>query len=174
MGAHNHDDGTTLNTNSSHSYTPLATPPDDESALGEYGLVEKWVEVWDYVGGIRFRGFLATKEGQRALFVFFDENVYTHDLKPGYDTDSTTGSEVDVRAGKLTGCSLMALLELCSIPAFDCSQLVACLDRRLPTNDGRGLRRDLGWVGFEPVTLAVWTDSDDIVSARWLLLGMDI
>jgi len=67
----------------------------------------------------------------------------------------------------------MALLELCSISSFDCTQLVACLDRRLPANEMSGLRRDLGWVGFEPVTLAPWTESDEIVSPRWLLMGMD-
>jgi len=69
--------------------------------------------------------------------------------------------------------SLMALLELCSIPSFDCSQLIACLDRSLPTADMTGLQRDLGWVGFEMATLAAWTDSDDIVSNRWLFLSMD-
>jgi hypothetical protein len=73
----------------------------------------------------------------------------------------------------LTVDSLMALLELCNVPAFDCSQLIACLDRSLPTADMTGLQRDLGWVGFELATLATWTDSDDIVSNRWLFLSMD-
>lgn len=33
--------------------------------------------------------------------------------------------------------------------------------------------RDLGWVGFEAVTLAEWTESDAIVSDRWMFLSMD-
>lgn len=172
MGAHNFDDGTTQQNTRMSGYTPLATPPEDESALFENsGLVEHWVEVWDYAGGIRFRGFVATREHKRMLFIFFDDNVLAHDLKPGYASD--TGSDVDVRSSKLTRYSLMALLELCSVPAFNCSQLIACLDRRLPTNEMRGLSRDLGWVGFEPVTLAEWTDSSDVVSTRWLLFGIE-
>jgi hypothetical protein len=173
MGTHNHDDGTIHNPTSTHGYTPLATPPEDELALlEECGIIEKWIEVWDYIGGIRFRGFLAAKEDKRALFIFFNDDILTHDLKPGYTAHNPMNG--NRQEGKLTKCSLMALLELCSVPDFDCAHLVACLDRRLPTNDMRGLRRDLGWVGFEPVTLAEWTDSDDIVSTRWLLLGMEI
>lgn len=148
-----HDDNNGIRTNRrKHQYGVLATPPKgDAGFLEDPGVVEKWIEVWDYVGGVRFRGFLASNEDHRSAFIFFDDNILSHDLKPG----------------------LMALLELCSVPAFDCSQLIACLDRRLPTTDMTGLQRDLGWVGFELATLAVWTDSDDIVSNRWLFLGMD-
>jgi hypothetical protein len=42
------------------------------------------IEMWDYVGGIRFRGFIAEKDGERALFVFFDQAVIGGDLKAGY------------------------------------------------------------------------------------------
>lgn len=173
MGTQNHHDDILHNAASTHGYTALATPPEDEPALlGEYGLVEKWVEVWDYVGGVRFRGYLAAKEEKRTLFIFFNDDILTHDLKPGYVIHNPM--ESNPQAWILTRCSLMALLELCSVPEFACAHLVACLDRRLPTNDMRGLRRDLGWVGFEPATLAEWTDSDDIISTRWLLLGMEI
>lgn len=48
------------------------------------GLVTNWLEVWDYVGGARFRGFVAENEGERSLFVFFDRGVIGSDLKPGY------------------------------------------------------------------------------------------
>jgi hypothetical protein len=47
------------------------------------GLVRDYVEVWDYAGGARFRGFVAEKDDERALFVFFDKEVIGKDLKPG-------------------------------------------------------------------------------------------
>jgi hypothetical protein len=48
--------------------------------------VSDWIEMWDYVGGIRFRGFVAEKEDERAMFVFFDQAVVAGDLKAGYVT----------------------------------------------------------------------------------------
>jgi hypothetical protein len=48
-----------------------------------HGLVTDWLEVYDYVGGARFRGFIAETNGERNLFVFFDQGVLGNDLKPG-------------------------------------------------------------------------------------------
>jgi hypothetical protein len=42
------------------------------------------IEMWDYVGGTRFRGFVAEKDGEKSLFVFFDQAVIGRDLKAGY------------------------------------------------------------------------------------------
>jgi hypothetical protein len=72
-----HDDGIKTKRRK-HKYGVLATSP-----KADPGVVEKWIEVWDYVGGVRFRGFLASNEDHRAVFVFFDDNVLSHDLKPG-------------------------------------------------------------------------------------------
>jgi len=85
MGAQNNHDGTKNIASNTYDYSPLVTPPGDESTaiIEENGLVEKWVEMWDYSGGVRFRGFVAVKEDKRTLFIFFDDNVRTHDLKPG-------------------------------------------------------------------------------------------
>lgn len=47
------------------------------------GVVSDWIETWDYVGGIRFRGFVAEKEEGKAMFVFFDQSVVAGDLKAG-------------------------------------------------------------------------------------------
>lgn len=116
------------------------------------GLVHSWFEVWDYVGGGRFRGFVVESGAERAMFVFFDPEAVVDDLKPG----------------------LMAVIELCELPAFTCSQLVVCLDRSTPTKEREALTHDLGWVGFEPTTLADWTKSDDIISDRWIFLGMEL
>ena len=58
--------------------------PSEEGFFGrQMGLVSDWIEVWDYVGGIRFRGFVAEKDGEKALVVFFDQNVIGGDLKAG-------------------------------------------------------------------------------------------
>jgi hypothetical protein len=48
----------------------------------------RFIEVWDYVGGTCFRGFIADKKLPRArvektLFLFF-ESVGGTQLKPGY------------------------------------------------------------------------------------------
>jgi hypothetical protein len=118
------------------------------------GLVLYWLEVFDYVGGARFRCFISQKtEHEQAMFVFFDKNtiVETEELKPG----------------------LMALLELCAVPALNCSELILCLDKIAPEKSRSNLIHDLGWVGFEPATLADWTKSDDIISSRWMFLGME-
>jgi len=60
------------------------TFPEVDGFVERRGLVTQWVEIWDYVGGARFRGFVAEKEdGERAMFVFFDDGVVGSDLKPG-------------------------------------------------------------------------------------------
>jgi Ornithine decarboxylase antizyme len=46
------------------------------------GLVDSYLEVWDYQGGCRFRGFVAERDEETAMFVFFDEGAFGHGLKP--------------------------------------------------------------------------------------------
>lgn len=46
--------------------------------------ITDWIEMWDYVGGIRFRGFVAEKDNEKAMFIFFDQSVMEGDLKAGY------------------------------------------------------------------------------------------
>ena len=46
-------------------------------------LVQTWIEVWDYAGGAWFRGFVAGDGDEKTLFVFFDDGMQRHDLKPG-------------------------------------------------------------------------------------------
>lgn len=48
-----------------------------------HGNITDWIEMWDYVGGIRFRGFVAEKKDEKAMFVFFDQSVVVGDLKAG-------------------------------------------------------------------------------------------
>jgi oligosaccharide translocation protein RFT1 len=109
----------------------------------------------------------------------------------------------------------MALIELAT-ECFACDRLVICLERNaeglrkfhrtLPyqlvlTPYEDGLVRDLGWVGFELITLAHWAQTDipqrsgsnarcgsfssvstsssvfsddDITSEKWLFMGMEL
>jgi hypothetical protein len=51
------------------------------------GLIRDYIEVWDYVAGVGFKGFVAAETGpdeNQSLIIFFDEQVVGVDLKPGY------------------------------------------------------------------------------------------
>lgn len=68
----------------------------------------------------------------------------------------------------------MALLELASSEAFDCSQLVVCVDRTAQADNVKDTTRDLGWVGFELMMLDTWSHDGNAISERWIFLGMDL
>ena len=66
----------------------LGTPPSETRLHNRYdasSVIAQWLEIWDYTGGTRFRGF--TVEGpaqsEKTMFVFFDEVVVGKDLKQG-------------------------------------------------------------------------------------------
>ena len=62
---------------------PTPSPSPDGRSYPKHGdLIKEYVEVWDYAGGARFRGFVAEKN-ERAMFIFFDKEVIGMDLKPG-------------------------------------------------------------------------------------------
>lgn len=67
----------------------------------------------------------------------------------------------------------MALLELGNVPEINCSNLVVCVDRDVASDEAKVLLRDLGWVGFEPLTLGGWTGKPHLTSSRWIFLGME-
>lgn len=136
-------------TDTMHDYP---SPEMDGVSATSTGLVTDWLEVFDYVGGNRFRGFVAEQDGEKTMFVFFDQSVIGGDLKPG----------------------LMALLELCDLSYFSCSRLVTCLDRHTESRAMDALVKDLGWIGFQLTTLDDWTRSDLITSGRWFFMDMDV
>ena len=68
----------------------------------------------------------------------------------------------------------MALMELASDPTFDCTGLVACVDRSIEPGESKRLLRDLGWVGFNLITLEQWAGAQDITSKKWIFLGMEM
>ncbi|KAK0273641.1 hypothetical protein LTR35_012078 [Friedmanniomyces endolithicus] len=134
---------------------PTPSPSPDGRSYPKPGggaAVKEYVEVFDYVGGARFRGFVAEREDERSMFVFFDKDVIGKDLKPG----------------------LMILLELASSDEFECSQLVICVDRFADEKDVKETTRDLGWVGFELAMLDAWAGHSNVVSDAWFFFGMDV
>ncbi|KAL5389223.1 hypothetical protein DPSP01_002536 [Paraphaeosphaeria sporulosa] len=125
--------------------------PEGYGWVQQKGLVSDWIEVWDYVGGIRFRGFVAEKADEKAMVVFFDQNVIGGDLKAG----------------------LMALLELCAVDYFACTRLVVCIDRHTQQQSLEVLSKDLGWIGFQLTTLREFVEEGDVISNEWLFMEMD-
>lgn len=67
---------------------PTPSPSPDGLVYAESAvLVREYMEVYDYhATGTCFRGFVAEKNGERAMFAFFDKDVIGQDLKPGYVT----------------------------------------------------------------------------------------
>lgn len=125
----------------------------------------EFIEVWDYVGEASFRGFIAEKQmgnaTEKTLFLFFQE-LAGLPLKEG----------------------LVALIELAT-DCYNCDRLVICLDRQ--THALHQLIRDLGWVGFELITLSHWIDDGRNprtgkegtsglaeTSDFWLFVGMEL
>ncbi|KAH9875513.1 hypothetical protein J1614_004249 [Plenodomus biglobosus] len=132
----------------------MGSPSPETENMGYFeskGAITDWIEMWDYVGGIRFRGFVADKNGEKAMFVFFDQSVIVGDLKAG----------------------LMALLELCEVDHFSCDRLVVCIDRHAETTARNTLTKDLGWIGFSLTTLDEFADGDELLSDKWLFMDME-
>ena len=71
------------NTVLKHDLPTPSTSPVDHVYADTEALISNYVEVWDYHGGTRFRGFVAEKDGMRTLFIFFDREVMSQDQKPG-------------------------------------------------------------------------------------------
>lgn len=68
---------------------------------------------------------------------------------------------------------LMALIELADT-IFSCSQVVIALDRNTDAEESATLLKSLRWVGFELITLEMWTRQHPITSDKWLFLGMEL
>ena len=68
---------------------------------------------------------------------------------------------------------LIALIELAESP-LECAHIVLCLDRSIPEDDAKALMRSLRWAGFELTTLDHWAKDVDVVSKKWLFMGMEV
>ena len=153
--------------------TPSSSPEQMVHKLSGSGFVREYMEIYDYHNsGTRFRGFVAEKDGERAMFAFFENEVIGQDLKPGYvlarciHRHARSSADIMYR--------LTALLELASTDGFDCSQLVICLDRTADHEATADLTKDLGWVGFELTMLDQWSGQECTLSDRWLFMAMDV
>lgn len=67
----------------------------------------------------------------------------------------------------------MALIELADGP-LGCSNIVTCIDRRMPVEETVELTKSLQWVGFEMTTLDHWASDLDVTSSKWVFMGMDV
>ncbi|KAK6583966.1 hypothetical protein PZA11_003696 [Diplocarpon coronariae] len=133
-------------------------PPNDVDTHTDYFVrqhykqrIDAWVEIWDYAGGCSLRGFVGGDGDKKSLFAFFDSAVVGRDLKQG----------------------LMALIELAET-VFAVSQIVICFDRSVPELDRKAFLKCLRWVGFELISLEMWTSNFDVTSDKWLYLGMEV
>jgi hypothetical protein len=142
--------------------------PEPETLTADNGVVRDWIEMWDYVGGIRFRGFVAEKEDEKAMFVFFDQSVVVGDLKAGYAIP-VSFSFIPL----LTQSRLMALLELCEVDHFSCDRLVVCIDRHAEQMGRDSIVKDLGWIGFSLTTLDDFSETGELTSDKWLFMDME-
>ncbi|KAJ5102860.1 hypothetical protein N7532_003389 [Penicillium argentinense] len=143
-----------------------------------HSRINKWVEVWDYSGDAIYRGFLTEMNGERTLFVFFEDDALGHVLKSGYAPIFSL-YHIHTYRTIADGCftnRLIALFELAGIDVFDCSQIVACVKRSEHTNEME-LVRSLGWCGFSLTTLEPWAsegDSGPFFSTKWLFLAAEV
>ena len=154
----------------------MAMPDDvalrEDQIYGSNNKIGEYMEMWDYTGGARFRGFTSDdEEHTRTLFVFFDEMVIGKELKQAYVWYLVL-TESSYRL--LTYNRLMALIELASTPSLSCDHLVVCVQRPTSNPETHAVIRDLGWVGFEPITLERWTRSAELTSRKWVFLGMEV
>lgn len=113
--------------------------------------VNGWMEFWDYAGGASFRAFVTEDGDEKSLFAFFDSGLVGRDLKQ----------------------ALIALIELADGP-IECSNVVICVDRRMPQDYAKALMKSLQWVGFELTTLDHWAKDLDVTSNKWLFMGMEL
>lgn len=67
----------------------------------------------------------------------------------------------------------MALIELADGP-LECSHIVTCIDRRIPSEEVASLSKSLQWVGFDMCTLDHWANDLDVTSKKWMFMGMEL
>jgi len=73
----------------------------------------------------------------------------------------------------LTHPRLIGLIELADVP-LGCSHVVICMDRHMSEDYAKSLMKSLQWVGFELRTLDHWAKGIDVISDKWLFLGMEV
>jgi hypothetical protein len=133
------------------AYSPPNDSKDAFSYFSNNQAIDAWLEIWDYTSGCSFRGFVGGNGDKKSLFVFFDASVIGRDLKQG----------------------LMELIELAE-EVFAVSQIVICVDRSVQESERQSFSKSLRWVGFELITLDMWSSVRDVTSNQWLFMGMEV
>lgn len=123
----------------------------NSSSTNRTESIDAFIEVWDYVGGCNFRGFVVQEGNKKDLFIFFDSSILQKDLKQG----------------------LLVLFGLAE-EVFAVSRVVICLGRSIDNLSRNSLMKNLRWVGFEPTTLSPWLNRLSITSDKWLFLGLEM
>ena len=67
----------------------------------------------------------------------------------------------------------MALMELAGPDSLGCEKLVVCPSRAIEPAALAGLSRDLGWAGFDLVTLGSLMGYNGLNSDEWLFFEID-
>lgn len=52
--------------------------------------------------------------------------------------------------------------------------MVICVERSIPEEETKGLTKGLQWAGFSLTTLDFWSNGFDVLSNRWLFMGMEV
>lgn len=52
--------------------------------------------------------------------------------------------------------------------------MVVCIERSMPEEESRSLIKSLQWANFSLTTLDFWSAGFDLVSSRWLFMGMEV
>ena len=78
---------------SSHGVHEESSSSGLRQAKGKFSVVQHWLEVWDYIGGARFRSFVVDHDagGEREMFVFFEGSAIVADLRPGWGLSIMSG-----------------------------------------------------------------------------------
>lgn len=66
------------------TYTSGRNAHNIQSNWGGNKNIDAYFEVWDYVGGCNFRGFVGGRGDKQSLFIFFEKSTVHKDLKQGY------------------------------------------------------------------------------------------
>jgi hypothetical protein len=64
-------------------YSPSSSSSSLPTNINNRRLLTDWLEMYDYTGGARFRGYIADGIECSSMFVFFDKGVLGNELKPG-------------------------------------------------------------------------------------------
>ncbi|CAP60963.1 uncharacterized protein PODANS_2_13630 [Podospora anserina S mat+] len=140
------------NSNTRNQYASQLTPPEDcplnSYTMGPAGAgagIPAWMEIWDYAGGCSFRAFLAENVAAGE-----EDGVESRTLFVFFDRDVLADGPLG------------------------CSHMVIAIERCIQEEDAKPLTKGLQWAGFSLTTLDFWSSGYDVISSKWLFMGMEL